>query len=162
MRITDVHGVPHDQIFSTSEYSHNSSQALKKKWLTTTFLRIDLMQKSEYSVKAERLNALERQLDSSDQMRTVIIVDTIDDAECINYLLVWNGILTATIHGRLDQSVREQAMDGFDNGEMLILVATSASARGLNLSNVNFVIVFSLPTVDEGGMHGVSHEDRTC
>ncbi|KAI9878270.1 MAG: hypothetical protein M1830_001410 [Pleopsidium flavum] len=147
----------------SSEYSQNSSQDLEKKWMANDFIRIDLMlppdhaldiqQSFEYSAKAERLNALERHLDSTDPMRTVIIVDTIDDAECIDYLLFGNGIMAATIHGRLVQSVREQAMDDFDNGKVLILVATSALVRGLNLSNVNFVIVFTLPTVDEGGVN---------
>lgn len=55
------------------------------------------------------------------------------------------NIKTTYFHGQLDQRKRENAVKSFRDGKFKVLVATSVSARGIDLPNVDLVINYDLP-----------------
>jgi len=55
------------------------------------------------------------------------------------------GVEVRAIHGDLQQSVREKALERFSIGSIPVLVATNVAARGLHIDDVDLVIHYDPP-----------------
>lgn len=63
--------------------------------------------------------------------------------------LMKQGITCAHLHGKLDQSIREEVVERFRRGQCEVLVATNVAARGLDFPDISLVVQFNLPqTID--------------
>ena len=60
----------------------------------------------------------------------------------------------------LGQNEREEALRSFRCGRKPILVATAVAARGLDISNVKFVVNFDLPTDIDEYVHRIGRTGR--
>jgi superfamily II DNA/RNA helicase len=64
------------------------------------------------------------------------------------------------LHGNRSQSQRRQALDGFKQGKIRVLVATDLAARGLDVPHVAHVINYDLPQVPEDYIHRIGRTAR--
>ncbi len=65
-----------------------------------------------------------------------------------------------TLHGGMEQAEREAALQKFRNGELLVLIATDVSARGIDIEGVTYVINYDLPESAEHYVHRVGRTGR--
>ncbi|MBS7526913.1 DEAD/DEAH box helicase [Fusibacter paucivorans] len=70
------------------------------------------------------------------------------------------GLSVAKLHGGLSQTVRENVMKGFREGEFLTLVTTDVASRGLDISMVSHVINYNLPDFPEDYVHRIGRTGR--
>ena len=71
-----------------------------------------------------------------------------------------DGLHAMAIHGNKSQNSRTQALDGFKNGAVRILVATDIVARGLDIDSFPCVINFDLPNSPEDYVHRIGRTGR--
>ena len=70
------------------------------------------------------------------------------------------NISAAAIHGNKSQGARTNALSGFKNGSIEILVATDIAARGLDIPLLPHVVNFELPNIPEDYVHRVGRTGR--
>ncbi len=70
------------------------------------------------------------------------------------------NITCAVIHGDRSQNQRQRALTQFRNGEIDVLVATDVLARGIDVSDVNYVLNFDVPEDPEDYIHRVGRTGR--
>jgi superfamily II DNA/RNA helicase len=71
-----------------------------------------------------------------------------------------NKISAVALSGELNQSQRNQIMDGFSKGQQKILVTTDLASRGLDLVNVSHVVNFDMPKHAEEFVHRIGRTGR--
>lgn len=67
---------------------------------------------------------------------------------------------TAEIHGDRSLSQRKEALAGFKTGRYRVLVATDIAARGIDVTGIELVINFDLPTNPEDYVHRIGRTGR--
>ncbi len=70
------------------------------------------------------------------------------------------GIKAAAIHGNKSQNARTQALAGFKEGSIRVLVATDIAARGLDIVQLPQVVNIDLPNVAEDYVHRIGRTGR--
>ncbi|MCF6441597.1 DEAD/DEAH box helicase [Pseudoalteromonas luteoviolacea] len=71
-----------------------------------------------------------------------------------------NHISAAAIHGNKSQGARVKALNGFKTGEINVLVATDIVARGLDISELPYVVNYDLPNTYEDYVHRIGRTGR--
>ncbi|KAL5334818.1 P-loop containing nucleoside triphosphate hydrolase protein [Aspergillus crustosus] len=89
--------------------------------------------------------------------RTLIFVNSKNQADLIDDYLYNLGLPSTSIHADRTQREREDALRAFRTAKCPILVATGISARGLDIKNVMHVINFDLPSSMWGGITEYIH-----
>ena len=74
--------------------------------------------------------------------------------------LYMHGEKAMEIHSDRSLGQRRQALDGFKAGRYRILVATDIAARGIDVSNIEVVINFDLPSSAEDYVHRIGRTGR--
>ena len=74
--------------------------------------------------------------------------------------LVSRGFKANCLHGDMSQALRNQVIKGFRNKDFNILVATDVAARGIDVSNLTYVINFSIPDEHEKYIHRIGRTGR--
>lgn len=70
------------------------------------------------------------------------------------------GVPSAPIHGNRSQSQRTQALSGFRNGRVRVLVATDIASRGIDVEKLSHVVNFDVPSCSEDYIHRVGRTAR--
>ncbi|HHQ4543380.1 TPA: helicase-related protein, partial [Aeromonas veronii] len=70
------------------------------------------------------------------------------------------GINALAFHGDLSQSAREKVLQEFRAGTLQALVATDVAARGLDITDLNYVINLEFPFVAEDYVHRIGRTGR--
>ena len=70
------------------------------------------------------------------------------------------GISCEPIHGDRKQNQRERALDAFRAGKTDVLVATDVLARGIDVSEVRYVVNFDVPVDPEDYIHRIGRTGR--
>ena len=70
------------------------------------------------------------------------------------------GIQAGTIHGDKTQGARTKALREFKGNVVRILVATDVAARGIDISNLPFVVNFDMPTYPNDYIHRIGRTGR--
>lgn len=91
---------------------------------------------------------------------TLVFVETKRGADELERFLVSENYPAISIHGDKSQNEREEALRSFRNARRPILVATAVAARGLDISNVKFVVNFDLPTDIDEYVHRIGRTGR--
>ncbi len=114
-----------------------------------------------YPVEKERKRELLSYLVGSGRWRQVLVfVRTKHGADRLGRQLERDGIATAVLHGDKSQGARTQALAGFKNGKVAVLVATDIAARGLDIDQLPHVVNFELPNVPEDYVHRIGRTGR--
>jgi len=66
----------------------------------------------------------------------------------------------AELHSNRSPNQRKDALDGFKNGRYRILVATDIAARGIDVTNIELVVNYDLPTQAEDYVHRIGRTGR--
>ncbi len=74
--------------------------------------------------------------------------------------LAAQGLSAAALHGNKSQSLRTRTLEEFKNGEIRILVATDVAARGLDISNLPYVVNYDMPGIPEDYVHRIGRTGR--
>ncbi|KAK1922232.1 P-loop containing nucleoside triphosphate hydrolase protein [Papiliotrema laurentii] len=75
-----------------------------------------------------------------------------DTADRIAQRLTEDGHSVASLHGGKEHTDRDQVLDTFRNGQTKVLITTNVVARGIDISQVNMVVNYDVPTIkDEYG-----------
>ena len=70
------------------------------------------------------------------------------------------GHTTADIHSNRSLAQRRNALDGFKSGRYRVLVATDIAARGIDVTGIEMVVNFDLPTNCEDYVHRIGRTGR--
>jgi len=92
--------------------------------------------------------------------RVIVFVQMKHAADKVAHRLVAAGIPTVAIHGNKSQGARTQALDGFKNGRIRVLVATDIAARGLDVDDITHIINYDLPHEPETYVHRIGRTAR--
>ena len=71
-----------------------------------------------------------------------------------------SGFSTTCLQGNLSQNQRQQAIEGFRNGNYKILVATDIAARGIDVSAITHVINYDMPDTADAYTHRIGRTGR--
>ncbi len=92
--------------------------------------------------------------------RILVFTHTRHGADKLTEKLAAHGISAAAMHGNKSQSFRTRSLEAFKNGEIRILVATDVAARGLDISNLPYVVNYNMPGIPEDYVHRIGRTGR--
>ncbi len=81
-------------------------------------------------------------------------------AKKINKAVQTMGHSAAEIHSNRSLSQRREALEGFKNGKYRVLIATDIAARGIDVTGIELVINYDLPTNAEDYVHRIGRTGR--
>ena len=90
----------------------------------------------------------------------LVFVRTKRGADRLARRLELRGVKAVAMHGDLNQSQRQRALESFESGKVTTLIATDVAARGLDLENVTHVINFDPPEDGKAYTHRVGRTGR--
>ena len=70
------------------------------------------------------------------------------------------GHRAAALQGNMSQSQRQQAISGFRNGRIDVLVATDIAARGIDVSGISHVVNYDMPHTVDAYTHRIGRTGR--
>ncbi len=103
---------------------------------------------------------LERLATEAPESKILVFVRTKVRAERVHQAMQRVGITSLTMHGDKEQDARLSAMTDFKNDKVKMLIATDVSARGIDISKVDYVINYDLPELPENYVHRVGRTGR--
>ena len=66
----------------------------------------------------------------------------------------------AQLHGAKDAKERDETIDAFRDGKSKVLITTNVMARGIDILQVNMVVNYDLPLMNERDVHGGRGDSR--
>ena len=106
-------------------------------------------------------SALLAELIKTNQWHQVLVFSrTKHGANRLASQLVSAGIPATAIHGNKSQGARTRALADFKSGSVQTLVATDIAARGIDISDLPYVVNFDLPNVPEDYVHRIGRTGR--
>jgi ATP-dependent RNA helicase DeaD len=93
----------------------------------------------------QKLNSLIKFLKSQEEGRGIIFCKTKAAAQNLAQQLINKNISTDALHGDLGQRDREKVMRSFKNERIKILIATDVAARGIDVSDLSYIVQYQLP-----------------
>jgi ATP-dependent RNA helicase DeaD len=117
------------------------------------FCRVD----GSLTAKAE---ALATYLKKSDPRSAIVFCNTKSDTELVEILLRRRGFEPKRLNSDLSQKERDRTMSSFRSGDLRILVATDVAARGIDVSDVELVVNYSLHETPETYVHRTGRTGR--
>ena len=104
--------------------------------------------------------ALEAILQDRGANRVIVFARTKHRVDTCARNLKKAGFKVETIHSDRSQAQRRKALQFFDKGSVNILVATDVLARGIDVSNVDYVVNFDMPMMAEDYIHRIGRTGR--
>ena len=112
-------------------------------------------------VSMDAKNALLAQvLKKAGTKRVIVFTRTKHRADACRKRLNRAGISCAAIHGDRSQAQRERALKNFRDGEVDVLVATDVLARGIDITDVSYVVNFDVPEDPVDYIHRIGRTGR--
>ena len=90
----------------------------------------------------------------------IVFTRTRIDADRIGEWLAAHDYPVSILHSDRTQRERDKALKDFKDGVSKILVATDIASRGLDISNVGYVINFNVPEHSEDYVHRIGRTGR--
>jgi len=99
-------------------------------------------------------------LEMEEPENAIIFCNTRDDTALVTAVLNRNGFDAELLNGDLPQAERERVMAKVKRGEVAFMVATDIAARGIDISDLGYVINYSLPEDPAVYLHRVGRTGR--
>ncbi|MDF2436405.1 MAG: box helicase domain protein [Bacteroidota bacterium] len=93
----------------------------------------------------DKLTTLLEFLRTQGKGRGIVFCKTKDGTQSLSKQLIARNYSAEAIHGDLQQRDREKVLRAFKNEKVQILVATDMAARGLDITDLQYVIHYQLP-----------------
>lgn len=139
------------------DFMHNPSRVEVAQQNATN----DHVQQIVYAVDAYRKRYFLSYLIRQREMRQVIVFcKTKVSADQLARELKRDGHAAEAIHGDKTQAARLDTLMAFKNGAINVLVATDVAARGLDISELPYVVNYELPTAPEDYVHRIGRTGR--
>ncbi|PIS47735.1 MAG: ATP-dependent helicase [Elusimicrobia bacterium CG08_land_8_20_14_0_20_51_18] len=90
----------------------------------------------------------------------LIFVETRYEAFKVASFLSYAGHQVAELHSDRTMGQRKEAMEGFRTGKYRIMVATDIAARGIDVTGIELVVNYQLPSEDSGYVHRIGRTGR--
>ncbi|QEL54205.1 DEAD/DEAH box helicase [Chromobacterium paludis] len=121
----------------------------------------DQVEQLVYQVDSFKKRQLLAHLIRSREMSQVIVFcKTKISADQLSRDLKRDGLNAEAIHGDKTQGARLETLAAFKEGTLRVLVATDVAARGLDISELPYVVNFELPTSPEDYVHRIGRTGR--
>jgi len=114
---------------------------------------------AEYE-KEMKLEALLQDIMKEKQNKTIIFTETKKKSDELARKIKHDGYPARCIHGDKTQQERDWVLSEFKHGRMPILVATDVASRGLDVSDIKFVINYDYPQSSEDYVHRIGRTGR--
>jgi ATP-dependent RNA helicase DeaD len=101
----------------------------------------------------EKLNALVKFLKEQEEGRGIIFCKTKKGAQILSQQLFSRNFAAEPLHGDLQQKERDKVMRAFKNEKVQLLISTDVAARGIDVSDLAFVVHYDLPEQTEYYTH---------
>ena len=111
----------------------------------------------QQSVKPALLKGL---LEEKGFFRVIVFARTRSRADTACRRLRRAGYAVEAIHSDRSQNQRKRALDKFANGDVNIITATDVLARGIDVSDVDYVVNFDVPEQPEDYIHRIGRTGR--
>ena len=121
---------------------------------------VNITQRVEWVEENEKRSFLLDLLGAEPTALTLVFVETKRGADDLERYLNMQDFPAISIHGDKSQAAREESLRQFRCGHKPILVATAVAARGLDISNVKYVVNFDLPTDIDEYVHRIGRTGR--
>ncbi|MGP1587461.1 MAG: DEAD/DEAH box helicase [Treponemataceae bacterium] len=108
----------------------------------------------------EKIEALVRLIDVSQDFYGLIFTQTKSDADTVSRQLEERGYESAALHGDIAQAQREKILWRFRNKKTKILVATDVAARGIDIEGLTHVVNYALPFDAPTYIHRIGRTGR--
>ena len=109
--------------------------------------------------KEEKMSVLQKLL--QDYSGTILVFSrTKHGAKKICRNIIDMGHKAAEIHSNRSLSQRREALEGFKRGKYRVLVATDIAARGIDVTGIEVVINYDLPSTAEDYVHRIARPGR--
>jgi ATP-dependent RNA helicase RhlE len=116
---------------------------------------------SVYFVERGNKRALLRHLITEQKMENVLVfTKTKHGADKIALDLNRSGIVAESFHGNKTQGARQRALNNFKRKTTRVLVATDIAARGIDISDLPFVVNYELPQTSDTYIHRIGRTGR--
>jgi ATP-dependent RNA helicase RhlE len=92
--------------------------------------------------------------------QVLVFTRTKHGANKLTEKLAAKKISAAALHSNKSQSFRTRTLKEFKSGEIRVLVATDVAARGLDISNLPYVVNYDVPSVPEDYVHRIGRTGR--
>jgi len=116
-----------------------------------------------YPVPRDKKSALLVELLRRPEMDSVLIFSrTKHGADRVVRHLERAGITATAMHADKSQAQRTQALEGFRNGSVRVLVATDIAQRGLDITGITHVINYDVPQQPEDYVHRIGRTGRAA
>jgi ATP-dependent RNA helicase RhlB len=140
-------------------YEHmNSPEEIEIKSEQVTADRVD--QQVFYPANDEKIPLLLGVMAKFNPARSMVFTNTKRAAESVTAWLNSNGHKAALLSGDVPQNKRQRLLGEFKKGDYSVLVATDVAARGLHVSNIEYVFNFDLPQSAEDYVHRIGRTAR--
>ena len=110
--------------------------------------------------KAKKTALLSHLIRNQEWNQVLVFTRTKHGANRLTQRLERAGITAAAIHGNKSQGARTRALSDFKANRIRVLVATDIAARGIDISELPFVVNFELPNVSEDYVHRIGRTGR--
>lgn len=122
---------------------------------------IEQIHQEGYYVTEERKGPLLRFLIKREKMKQVLVfVSSRKRADNLTFKLRKNDINAWSIHSKMGQQARRDALDAFKHGRVRVLVATDLLARGVDIDTLSHVINYELPRSPKDYIHRIGRTGR--
>ena len=71
-----------------------------------------------------------------------------------------NGYSSEALHGDMTQKTRDRVMNKFRNGNVSYLIATDVASRGLDISNLDYIVNYDVPQNGDDYIHRIGRTAR--
>ncbi|MDQ2640579.1 MAG: DEAD/DEAH box helicase [Pseudomonadota bacterium] len=108
----------------------------------------------------DKPDELRKLLHAIEPERALVFVHRNDMAERVAARLAHHHIAVADLSAGNDKLLRKQAMDGFRNGAIRVLIASDVATRGLDIKGVDLVVNLDVPTLSKAYLHRTGRTGR--
>ncbi|WP_413774475.1 DEAD/DEAH box helicase [Micropruina sonneratiae] len=92
--------------------------------------------------------------------KTIIFTRTKRSAQRLSDELTDRGFSVTSLHGDLNQALREKSLKRFHEDKVKVLVATDVAARGIDVTGVSHVVNYECPDDDKTYVHRIGRTGR--
>ncbi|MFM7663057.1 MAG: DEAD/DEAH box helicase [Bacteroidota bacterium] len=109
---------------------------------------------------AEKKDVLLHLLNENSTPSVLVFTRTEHGADRVVKILAKSKITAAAIHGNKSQNARQNALNGFKQQKIRVLVATDIAARGIDIDDLSLVVNYDLPNIPETYVHRIGRTGR--
>ena len=111
-------------------------------------------------VQGQKVGLLTYLIESDHPKRVLVFCRTKQRVDSVAAALERAGLKVGVMHADRAQKQRERALEGFRSGKLEALVATDVMSRGIDVSDIDWVVNFDVPLDPEDYVHRIGRTGR--